>query len=228
MRREYYIKKGGGDPYVDWLKSLGCVTYLPLSADGDLQDRITGLSLQLTGQGSMVYNATWGGHLVTTPSSTSQYVAKLHSDFNKNMFADYNLTALYTMQMVTNNSSKYIRHLSPHSFNKNTNTVFMGNYQGTGQTSRFPRTMVKIGTVRNYTNTLLYTNGLQTETYSPYSGYYPNAWQVISDGLILNPTPESNNCAVQYYLREAYIFNTALDLATIRKIQGYEKLAKLT
>ena len=40
MRREHELEQS----YIDWLKSLGCVVYLPLS-EGDLQDKISGNTL---------------------------------------------------------------------------------------------------------------------------------------------------------------------------------------
>lgn len=223
MRREYYIKKGGGDPYVDWLKSLGCVTYLPLSADGDLQDRITGLSLQLTGQGSMVYNATWGGYLVTTPSSTGRYIAKLNSDFNKTLFTNNNFTTLFTLQKITNNSSKFFTQISPITTHGDTSIVLDARWGNSGRSSGFPSGIAKVAYVSNgYTNRQCYQQGLLTQTLACYNNYVPQNWQVSGNGLYFAYTQASNKTSTQYYLREAYIFNTALDLATIRKIQGYE------
>lgn len=60
MRREYIKSKS----YIEWLKNLGCLVYLPLSADGDLEDRISGLSLQLTGQGSLVWDGIYGNRRI--------------------------------------------------------------------------------------------------------------------------------------------------------------------
>lgn len=127
MRREHNIETS----YIDWLKSIGCLIYLPLSYDGDLQDRISGLSLQLTGQGSMIWDNAQQRYKLTSPSSYNQYVAKLDNGLTASSFPDDKYTTCYRIKKITNSSSKYLRGISPNSFDEitddqlNQNTILL-------------------------------------------------------------------------------------------------------
>lgn len=211
--------------YIDWLKSLGCLVYLPLSANGDLQDRISGLSLQITGNGSMVWDSSKQMYKVTHASNgTFNYVALLDNGLAASQFQNDNYTVLQNIMMVTNSSSKYICSISPKSQNSNTCISTSATWETSGRTNAFPRTLAHCGYVSNHTLAIRswFQNGLQAYTAAEYVNYLPSHWVMNGTGVTIGCNIDSNRYNVQYYISEIYFFNTPLDLTTIRKIQGYE------
>lgn len=211
--------------YIDWLKSLGCLVYLPLSANGDLQDRISGLSLQLTGQGSMVWDNAQHMYKVTHASNgTFNYVALLDNGLAASQFQNDNYTVLQNIMMVTNSSSKYICSFSPKSKDSSTCEAASATWGTTCRTNAFPRTLAHCGYVCNHTlaSRSWYQNGVQAYTSAEYVNYLPSNWVMDGTGITIGCNLSYQRYGVQYYISEIYLFNTALDLATIRKIQGYE------
>ena len=219
MKREHIQSES----YIDWLKSIGCLVYLPLSESGDLQDRISGLSLQVTGQGSMVWDGAKSRYKFTTPSSVWQKIAILNNGLTAQNFPSNTFTCLYTVRKITSSSSRYIRGLQVNSNNASTVDAMNPAYNGSSRSSGYPTSEVKVAGVCNGTvNRSYYQNGALYGTYSPYDPYIPSNWVLLGDGIYLGCTSSSGTASVQYYMSEIYLFNTALDLTTIRKIQGYE------
>jgi len=213
------------ESYIDWLKSLGCLVYLPLSDDGDLQDRISGLSLQLTGYGSMVWDNAQQMYKVTHPSSgTYNYVASLDNGLSVSLFQDGNYTVLQNIVMITNSSSKYICSFSPKSQNSVTCEATSATWGTTGRTNSFPRALAKCGYVGNHSqsNRSFYQNGTLFGTYAEYTNYLPSNWNMDGTGITIGCNASNRRYGVQYYISEIYLFNTPIDLQTIREIQGYE------
>lgn len=213
------------ESYIDWLKSLGCLAYLPLSENGDLQDRISGLSLQLTGQGSMAWDSAQHMYKVTHASSgTFNYVALLDNGLAASQFQNNNYTVLQNIMMVTNSSSKYICSISPKSQDSRTCEATSATWGTTGRTNAFPRILGHCGYVCDHTQTsrLWYQDGILYSTGSEYANYLPSNWVMDGTGITIGCNVSYRRYGVQYYIGEIYLFNTPLDLATIRKIQGYE------
>ena len=220
MRREH-IKT---ESYIDWLKDLGCLVYLPLSSDGDLQDRIGGLSLQFSGQGSMVWDGNQQRYKLTTPSQNNSHTAILPNGLTKSNFPDNRVTILQGIKKVTSSSSKYLRAFCVNSTNYDTTDVFNCGYNGTSRSNGFPASEVYLGfTINASIDRSYYQNGSLFGTYSPHNPYLPSNWVLNGSGVIIgNTTGSTSFTNVQLYISELYIFNNVLDLATIRKIQGYE------
>ena len=66
--------------------------------------------------------------------------------------------------------------------------------------------------------------GVQQYNLAPYNNYLPSNWVLDGTGVIVGATSRSSSfTGIQLYISELYLFNTALDLTTIRKIQGYEQ-----
>lgn len=220
MRREHK-----SESYIDWLKSLGCLVYLPLSTDVDLQDRVSGLSLQLTGQGSLVWDGSQQMYKVTHASNgTFNYVALLDNGLAASQFQNDNYTVLQNIMMVTNSSSKYICSFSPKSKDSSTCEAASATWGTTGRTNAFPRTLAHCGYVCNHTQTsrLWYQDGILYSTGSEYANYLPSNWVMDGTGITIGCNRVSNCYSTQYCISNIYMFNTALDLTSIRKIQGYE------
>ena len=213
------------DGYIEWLKSIGCVLYLPLSYDGDLTDRISGQSLILSGNGSMVWNNAEQMYFVTTPSSTYQYVARLNNGLNNTFFPSGSYSAVQQVKRYTNSSSKRITTMTPNTTNGTTVTVFLGTYNASSTSSGYPSGVAKVATVIDRTNRVrnFYQQGGLYNQYAEATALYPENWVLDGNGIQIGTTSYDNaKCGVSFYLSECYIFNTALDLTTIRKIQGYE------
>lgn len=220
MRREHK-----SESYIDWLKNLGCLVYLPLSANGDLQDRISGLSLQLTGWGSMVWDNNQQMYKVTHPSSgTFNYVALLDNGLASSQFQNDNYTVLQNIMRVTNSSSKYVNTISPLANHADTCAATSATWNGTGRTNVFPSTLANCGYICNHTqsNRSSIQNGALYMTVSESSPYLPSNWVMNGTGVTIGCNRITQNYSTQYYISEIYLFNTVLDLTTIRKIQGYE------
>lgn len=212
--------------YIEWLKSLGCIIYLPLSEEGDLQDRISGLSLQLTEQGSMTWDGSQQMYKITQPNSGFQYVAKLNNGLDNNSFPNDNFTTLHSVKRITNSSSKTLNTLSPQSVDGDTCAATAATYNGTGRSNAFPSTIANVAYVTNndQRNRSLYQNGELYTTTTEYLPYLPSNWVMNGTGFTIGccRVATSSYYGVQFYMKEVYLFNTVLDLQTIRKIQGYE------
>ena len=222
MRRESQIKDNG---YIEWLKSLGCIMYLPLSENGDLQDRISGLSLQLTGNGSMEWDSTEQMYMITHPSSVVySYVAILDNGLDATWFPDDNFTTIHSVKMITNSSSKYFNTIDPNGNTDNTVFAISACYDGTGRTNAWPRTLANVAYVCDHTNLTrhCYQDGGTFLSASEYAGNLPSNWSTQGTGITVGKNRSQYFYSSQYYMKEVYLFNKVLDLTTIRKIQGYE------
>lgn len=210
--------------YIDWLKNLGCLVYLPLSADGDLQDRISGLSLQTTGKGSLVWDGSQQRYKLTTPSQNNSRTAILLNGLTKSNFSDNKVTILQRIKKVTSSSSKYLRAFCVNSTNYDTTDVFNCGYNGTSRSNGFPVSEAYLGCTLNASiDRSYYQNGSLFGTYSPHNPFLPSNWVLNGSGVIIgNTTGSTSFTNIQLYISELYIFNNVLDLTTIRKIQGYE------
>ena len=211
--------------YIEWLKSLGCILYLPLSEDCDLQDHISGLSLQLTGQGSMVWDGSQQMYKITQPNSGFQYVAKLNNGLDKDSFPNDNFTTLHSVKRITK-SSKYINTLSPQSTNGDTCAATTAVYNGTGRTNVWPTNLANVAYVSNndQRNRSHYQNGELYTTFAEYLPSLPSNWVMNGTGFTIGCCRGATSIyyGTQFYMKEVYLFNTVLDLQIIRKIQGYE------
>lgn len=218
MRREHSKEQS----YIDWLKSLGCVLYLPLSENGDLTDRISGLTIQLTGDGSMTWDSTQQMYKFKTPSSDYKQIGYVADELLPTDFAG-GWTCLYTIGRITYSNTKALRALSFYGSTGNINSTngFTPMWSGTGNTNRWPtgvHTVAYTGTA-NGNQRYLYQDGQLSSTSAAYDiSVLPSDYS----GIYIGRTDRAVVEGVEFYGKEWYLFNNALDLATIRKIQGYE------
>ena len=218
MKREHQKSES----YIDWLKSFGCLVYLPLSADGDLQDRISGLSLQLTGQGSMTWDSVQQMYKFKTPSSDYKHIGYVADGLLPTDFAG-GWTCLYTIGRITYSNSKALRALSFYGTPgdiESTNS-FTPMWSGTGKTNRWPSGTHKVGYTgtANGSTRYLYQDGQLSTTAGAYD---ISALSSDYSGIYIGRTDRAVVESVEFYGKEWYLFNNTLDLTTIRKIQGYE------
>ena len=95
MRREHKSEQS----YIDWLKSLGCVVYLPLS-EGDLEDKISGMEL-IQDTGSFAWNQNKQMYQFNTPYSNGG-AAVLRNGFDKTMFTTNSYTFCIHFKKLSN------------------------------------------------------------------------------------------------------------------------------
>ena len=213
------------DGYIDWLKSIGCVLYLPFAFNGDLTDRISGQSLIVSGNGSIVWDNNEQMYKITQSSILWQYVARLENGLNNTWFTNNKYSTCHQIKMVTNSSTKFIASGPSPMTTSSSDTVnaIGAYYNASGRSSGFPRTLAKVAYVCNANEERsYYQGGALYGSYPSYNPYLPSNWVQTSNGVAIALTGEANRYGTQYYGKEYYIFNTALDLTTIRKIQGYE------
>lgn len=206
-----------------YLRDLGCVLYLPLSEDGDMQDKISGKILVLSGDGSMVFDSSVGMYKVTTPSVVNQFVASLDNGFDSSWFPDDNFTVLQNIKRITNSSGKRIHSMWFNSSDDNEYGVLTAIFNGSTVTNRFPADVAKVGNVTDKDNAIrhCYQQGGLYSSYAEHIPYYPSNWAMVNPGNLLGKATVLSSMAVEYYISEVYIFNKALTLDEIRKIQGY-------
>lgn len=210
--------------YVDWLKSIGCVVWLPLSEEGDLQDRISGLSLALSSKGSMTWDASQNMYKIYTPNVQFQYVALLNNGLTKDMFTNNCLTTMSTFKKITTTQYGPLTQFAPLSTDDNTIVSMNPLYNATGDALNYPTTNVRLARVESEQERLFYQNGALYTTISPTTQILPRNWVQTNGGLMVGFVRLDHGFYKQkeYYIKDIYIFNTKLTLEQIRKIQGYE------
>lgn len=221
MKREHK-----SESYIDWLKSLGCVFYCAFDENYGTDDLINNVPLTLSGQGVCTYDTQEQGFYIKTPNYVGSSVGVWNNGINGQLFQNNNLTSLQTVKKITTASNKQFMFVS-----QNTNNAsYQFAISAVGNTSSYtcsawPSGVVNTARVMDSENNQyrLYSGGVQFNSL-PMSNYpYENPINWVSQsGLLLGNAIQSNKVNVAYYFYKFYIFNTVLDLQTIRKIQGYE------
>lgn len=220
MRREHIISES----YIDWLKSLGCLVYLPLSDNGDLEDKISGVSAQTTGYGTFNWDANRNGYIVKSPSSglPGRSTLLLDNGFTTTWFPNNEITVLQTVEMITKTSGCGCRTLSPKSSTTTTIQAISAAYNGSGNCNAWPNGYRDIGYTTNPSIRNYYQDGGLFRSYTAYSPFLPLNWTMNGTGLFIGTGEGSTYTNTEFSIKNIYIFNRVLDLTTIRKIQGYE------
>lgn len=209
MKREHKSEQG----YIDWLKSIGCLIYLPLS-EGDLQDKITGNYITLTGNGSLTWDSTQQMYLCTTSSSTGRYVGSLPFPYNYSDFAENKLTKLWTYKRKTT----YGQFCNLSSLSNNPGALTNG---GTAMLtlnlsawdSNVGKLLVIEGDPR-----MIYFNESFSGQYAVYTPNLPSNWADNANMIYIGITPNSNYTSKQVYMKDCLFFNRALSDSEIQKL----------
>lgn len=210
------------DPYVEYLKTLGCICYLPLGASGDLKDRISGKSLTTTGQGSLAWDSSINMYKVTTSSTNYKYVAWLDNGMNGNSFPNDCYTTLTTFRKISTSGYCLGSQISPITTDNSTMNALNTNWNGSVNINPVPSGEVKLALYCGTDERNYYQEGALYNTYSAYSEYYPSNWVVTSNGLAFGLSRNATNYKnKQYGIKDIYLFNTKLTLEQIRNIQGF-------
>lgn len=206
MKREH-IKS---ESYIDWLKSLGCVLFLPLTY-GDLQDKISGSHMAYTGNGAQLYWSSSESMYVFTGPSYHVISYTLDNGWSPATFPTNEFTVLTTFKKKSTSGNGQI--------------LICGNYaplggaimqNGTSVMSNWNNNLYKCAYALSSSGRWLYDNGALFATYGAYTPYLPNNWGGYSWAV---GSYNTQNSGREVYIKDVLIFNKVLDLQTIRKIQ---------
>lgn len=213
MRRSYGIDSG----YINYLKSLGCVLYLPLGKN-DYHDYIGGRDLSLTGNGSLVFDDTMNTMLLSTPSSYPTVVATLDSLLPT---SDWSANVVSGCAVVRRGLTSYQNKGAELFCIGNTNNCLYPTLwvNGTsGNMSYWDNNFHDVGMVFSGSGRTWYQDGTVSRT-DTYGGRAPSSWGQNKEWFI--STWSGSNAGAKLYIADIMLFNKALSLADYRKIQGY-------
>lgn len=222
MKRELF----NINTYIEWLKSINCVFYVAFDDKTGTTDLINNVKLTLHESGNISFNASKNMYEIITPSNQGNDIGYWSNGIsNTTTFQSNNFTTLHTVQKITNINGKGIHTITPYSNHFRTCQTLDPNYNATGNTTSWPESITKVAYVHDYTNSkrICYQNGVKYGEYSLMNAFIPSNWQTLGSGICLARTPIDNNTSYQnvsLYIGELYIFNTVLDLKTIKEIQN--------
>ena len=236
MRREHNKAE---QSYIGWLKSLGCVFYAPLDQEHGMTDLISGVTGTVPPANTNC-SITWDNTLqMYVIDNQCPYYAGLWWD-GLNMFPNavngstlmrnVAKTMLFTVRFITDPAYNYCNSVigigggdNGQTYNVSTGSSrqlaeYLAPYMQVGLRAG---TTAKIGLVRDGLKIWLLYDGAwysQNNNDTWNQVYYTRFGQRMCIANISN----GNGSRTHIAGKDAYVFNTALDLATIRKIQGYE------
>lgn len=208
MKREHKSEQS----FVDWLKSLGCLIYLPLS-EGDLQDKITGNYITLTGNGSLTWDSNQQMYLCTTPSSNG-YVASIPFPYNYSDFAENKFTKMWTYKRKTT----YGRFCNLSSLPNSPDALTIGaNTTGTLILSNWGDNVGKVLFIEGNPRILYYNESFNNQS-AVYTPNLPSNWADNANTIYVGITPDSNYTNKQAYMQDLLFFNRALSDPEIQQL----------
>ena len=226
-KREYMARQS----YIDWLKSLGCIAYLPLGSN-DFTEYISGNTAYTTGYGTYSWDSNAGMYLFTSPTIYPNSVLSVNIDYTKTT----NKFTIMTKIKAGNKNSAGVG-----LFNSNT-PLFIGGCDGKGSNNAMTSVQNNWANknssfhhafVMNYdgnNNNFAVQDGQQywTNTYDYINHFHIAIGQNINKINISQSYSNAQSSAYYNYngstsyYADILLFDNALELQTIRKIQGYE------
>lgn len=203
----------------------GPIIHLPLEYDGDLTDRVTGNSIQMSGNGSMVWDNTYSAYKITTPSTSNLNVGFLSADLTPTVFPDDCYTSLVTFRRISTSTNSYQTYINLNTTTTDAQTAPLCTYDGTTLMNTYPYEFVKLATVFDPLVTNLryyYQDGVVYNSYSIHLPFLPSNWGInpATSGVNLGNSRTSDLFYYkQYCIKDIYLFNRALSLDEIKEIQ---------
>lgn len=204
----------------------GLIIHLPLAYDGDLTDRITGNTIQLTGDGSMVWDNTYGAYKITTPSTSNKQVGFLSADLTPTVFPDNCYTSLVTFRKISTSSGAGQHYIFLNTTTNASKQALQCTYNAVSVMTSYPAEFVKLAFVVDPLDTNLryfFQDGVLYTSSSTYTPYLPSNWGInpATSGVNLGSTSSSSSSYYnkQYCIKDLYLFNRALSLDEIKQIQ---------
>lgn len=213
-KREHYK----GQSYIDWLKSLGCVLWLPFAYDGDLNDRISGNDLQRGSDttGFFAWDNNQQMMYFHSPSYTSVKSYTLQTNWNAATFPSNAFCVLTTFKRKS--TSGYAFHfLVGNTYEKPVGAAIL--YNASANLANIDNNIHKSAFYFSPITRRYFQDGNQYATYSAYAPYLPQSWgsyDYFVGGYLYA------YLGIEYYVKDIMIFNRELTLSEIRQIQEYE------
>jgi len=224
MRREH-IKEKTEQSYIDWLKSLGCVFYAPLNQENAYKDLITGIDGTVVNASgvSVGWDSTKQAYKFHAPDG---YCAMIWANING--LTDQQTSPPPKFSLVYTEMIQSARYWdegfalggvpSTGGYYYREDGISCSAYYGL-RPSYYSGTNVITNVWRNAA-LVMHDNG-HSDVY--INGTYIGAGQDWYNTSSMGLKNITMLCANSYwYTKNAMLFNTDLDLTTIRKIQGYE------
>jgi len=204
------------DQYLAWLKSLGCILWLPFASAGDFKDRISGNSLTLTGLGEYSFDTGLDMMRIKLPKQSNQNFATFSTGWTSSTFPNNSHTTLATAKRITTANGTY---WIAFKVGNNVPAINPFIYNGTSNFSSFDDNINKYAYSLSSSGRGSYFNGTLNGTFAAHSPYLPSNW----GGYNIKISPyDTYGQYVEFYIRDYMIFNKVLSLSEIRQIQGYE------
>lgn len=203
----------------------GLIIHLPLAYDGDLTDKITGNSIQMSGNGSMVWDNTYSAYKITTPSTSNLNVGFLSVDLTPTVFPDDCYTSLVTFRRISTTTGSGQTYISLNTTTEEAKPAPACSYDATLIMNTYPYEFVKLAIVYDQLVTNLryyYQGGVLYTSLSIAAEYLPSNWGINPATSGVNLGFSRSNSAYfnkQYCIKDIYLFNRALSLDEIKEIQ---------
>lgn len=205
-KREHHTAQS----YIEWLKSLGCVFYAPLT-NGDLTDHISGQPLVVT-NGTVTWDSVENAYKFYGPNTLNTYIAHWQN-LNLNLDTS-NLAGSWMCEVNGDNSNIIPICFGGRNFAQ---SIITGNIN---QWFKWATTLPNVAPRKQW----WYTDG------EP-SSLFPNGYDRGSSPIVLtsaaqysvecNPSGSSSLIMNKtYYMRNAMIFNRELTQQEVRDVQG--------
>lgn len=218
MRRAHYKVS----TYIEWLKSLGCVFYAPLDEEHGLTELISNTQPTIQSGTQVYWDSTYGMYRFKVSStSTSVNVRALTYSIPNMGFEDGGPISLLVQAKKNTSSNTYNSFLGvPDFYNINTsqkNCAYICEARYSG---------IDASNLNKYAHTVPLMNGVNPVGLKWYFNgtlYTTSNWTgkvVIGSNTVAVCQSNRRTGDFDIYAKEAMIFNTVLDLQTIREIQG--------
>ena len=211
---------GGSDlksVYIEWLKSLGCVFWLPLATNGDLNERLTGNKLVQTSttSGYLSWSSTENCYYMHSGTANSQKHYTLQTDWDSSTFINNEFTVLTELKRKSSSGFPLWFMLG------NTYSVPVGAatvYNGTSNMASWDSSSHKTAYYIGPSSRKMYQDGSLYNTYAAHNPYLPSNWG--SWDWFIGTYQSSDVTNHECYVKNIMIFNRELSLAEIKKIQN--------
>jgi len=203
----------------------GLIIHLPLAYDGDLTDRVTRNSIQLTGDGSMVWDNTYSAYKITTPSTSNLNVGFLSADLTPTVFPDDCYTSLVTFRRISTTTGSAQQYINLNTTTPGAQPAPLCTYDTNPVMDTYPYEFVKLAMVFDplVTNLRYFIqDGVVHSSLSIHLPFLPSDWGINSATSGVNLGNSRANSAYfnkQYCIKDIYLFNRALSLDEIKEIQ---------
>ncbi len=205
--------------YIDWLKSLGCVLWLPLETPGDLNERLTGNPLVTTSdtRGYLEWDTTNNMYYMHSGPTTSAKYYTLQTEWDSTTFVNNEFTALTEFKRKSSTGLPLWFMLG------NTNSVPAGAatiYNGTNNMSSWDAYRHKAAYYIGPSYRKIYQDGALYRQYAAHNPYLPSNWGSWEWFIGTYTATNTTNC--ECYVKNIMIFNRELSLSEINKIQNIQ------